>query len=160
MNTVKVIFLEGKNSSTTQTSLWQYDYGQILLIDGLTLPSIFQIHFCNCGDNETITVIGEDNQVNIPDQFFLNGENIIGYIYLHTGENDGETEYKITIPIKQRQKPSDISPTPEEESLINQLVVLLENSTDSLDKATTSLNEATSQLKEAINKFDNLLVIY
>ncbi|MFQ7764201.1 MAG: hypothetical protein ACLRH0_07195 [Blautia wexlerae] len=27
------------------TSLWQYDYGQILQIEGITLPATFEVHF-------------------------------------------------------------------------------------------------------------------
>lgn len=35
-------------------------------------------------------------------------------VYLHEGEDDGETVYMVTIPVKKRPQPSDDIPTPEE----------------------------------------------
>lgn len=41
------------------TSLWQYDYGQILQIEGITLPATFEVHFSNQDqEGESLIQIG------------------------------------------------------------------------------------------------------
>lgn len=125
----------GRRYATAQTSLYQWDYGQLLIISGLDLPSPFECHFANEGDTETITMLGYDNAVTIPDQFLTSGKSINAYIYLHEGEDDGETEYKIVIPVLTRPQPSDIEPTPEQQTVIDQLLAELRSAVASLNAA-------------------------
>ncbi len=88
MNKTIVVFANGGTMATTQTALWQYDYGQILVIQGVQLPTSYEVQFCNTGDDTTITSVGDANGVVIPDQFLRSGETIYAYIYLHTGNAD------------------------------------------------------------------------
>ena len=106
--------------------LWQYDYGQILQIDGLDLPQAFEVHFSNSRKSgETITQIGTDNQVTIPDMYLTSGADIYCFIFLHDGLTDGETEYVIKIPVRERPEPSDIEPTPEQQDAITEAIAAL-----------------------------------
>ena len=108
------------------TELWQYDYGQILQIKGLNLPDGYEAHFSNEQfGGKAITQIGTINGVTIPDQFLISGKPIYVWIFLHDGLTDGETEYKITIPIKKRSKPTVIQPTPQEQSAFTQTIAIL-----------------------------------
>lgn len=101
-------------------NVWQYDHGQILRIQGLTLPPAVEIHFSlSDAGGEAITRIGitKDNvtDVIIPDSMLENdgateNYNIYAYIYL-TDTGSGETEYKITISVKSRPKPENVGPT-------------------------------------------------
>lgn len=138
MNKVIAVFANGGTMTTTQTALWQYDYGQILVIQGVQLPTAYEVHFCNSKDSTTITSIGDADGVVIPDQFLQNGEVIYAYVYLHTGDSDGETEYKVTIPVMDRAEPTDIEPTPAQESTIGQLI--------------SALNDAVGAAEEAASK--------
>lgn len=105
--------------------VWQYDYGQVLRIQGLILPTAVEIHFSLTDKGgESITRIGttKDNvtDVVIPDFMLENRNtsenyNIYAYIYL-TSESSGNTEYKITIGVKSRPKP-EILPSTGETSL-------------------------------------------
>lgn len=135
MNKVIAVFANGGTMTTTQTALWQYDYGQILVIQGVQLPTAYEVHFCNSKDSTTITSIGDADGVVIPDQFLKNGEVIYAYVYLHTGDSDGETEYKITIPVMDRAEPTDIEPTPAQESTIGQLISALNDAVDTAEEA-------------------------
>lgn len=135
MNKVIAVFANGGTMTTTQTALWQYDYGQILVIQGVQLPTAYEVHFCNSKDSTTITSIGDADGVVIPDQFLQNGEVIYAYVYLHTGDSDGETEYKITIPVMDRAEPTDIEPTPAQESTIGQLISALNDAVDAAEEA-------------------------
>lgn len=119
--------------STCTAPLWQYDYGQILKIIGPELPAAYEVHFSNVQHGEAKTQIGTADGVAIPDEFLLNGGDVYAWIYLHTGESDGETEYMITIPVKPRAKPSDDPPTPEEQSAITQALAALHAGVEHVD---------------------------
>lgn len=135
MNKTFAVFANGGTMTTAQTALWQYDYGQILVVQGIELPTAYEVQFCNAGDSTTITSVGDSTGVVIPDQFLQNGETIYAYIYLHTGNADGETEYKITIPVMDRAEPTDIEPTPQQESTIGQLIAALNAGVEAAEEA-------------------------
>ena len=72
-------------------SLYQYDYGQWLILQGIDLPEAYEVHFAAEGQTETITVLGNADGVLIPDELLQTGKRIYAWIYLHTGDDDGET---------------------------------------------------------------------
>lgn len=94
--------------------LWQWDYGQILRIQGLSLPTAVEIHFSlQSTGGESVTRIGITKDgvtdVLIPDAM-LEAEtsqnyDIYAFIYL-TDEVSGETRHRIRMPVKARPKPS------------------------------------------------------
>ena len=92
--------------------LYQYDYGQKLVIGGVTLPSAYEVHFSNSVHGNATTQIGNADGVTIPDMYLLSGQTVYAWLFLHSGESDGETEFIITIPVIARAKPTDQEPTP------------------------------------------------
>lgn len=157
MNTTTAVFSSGRRYATAQTSLYQWDYGQLLIISGLDLPSPFEAHFCNEGDVETVTMLGNDNMVTIPDQFLVSGKSINAYIYLHAGDDDGETEYKITIPVLTRPQPSDIEPTPGQQTVIDQLLAELRSAVASLNAAVDYIQSIEDDITTVSVENDNLV---
>lgn len=124
LNITKAAF--GGLREVTTAPLWQYDYGQILQITGLDLPQAFEVHFSNSRKSgETVTQIGADNQVVIPDMYLTSGADIYCFIFLHDGLTDGETEYVIKVPVRERPEPSDIEPTPEQQDAITEAIAAL-----------------------------------
>ena len=119
---------------TSAEPLYAFDYGQILEIEGLELPATFEVHFCNPGDSGTTTQIGTNNQVEIPDTYLTNNKGVVAYIYLHTGANDGETEYQINIPVRKRPEPSDEPPTPAQQSAITEAIAALNAEVEEVEK--------------------------
>ena len=94
--------------------IYQYNYGQVLRIQGLTLPTAVEVHFSlqNTG-GETTTRIGVTKDgvtdVVIPDSLLENGDiaqdyEIYAFVYLRN-ETSGQTECKITLHITSRPKP-------------------------------------------------------
>lgn len=155
MNKSIVTFTRGTLAQATP--LWQYDYGQVLEINGLELPTTYQVHFCNCSDTQTITVLGNADGVLIPANLLQTGKTVIAYIYLHTGADDGETEYKITIPVRPRPAPSDIPPTPEQQSALDEAIAALNSAVDDVediaDGIPDQINDALEEAK-ASGEFD------
>ena len=111
--------------ATASPSLVQWDQGQILKITGAELPAAYQVEFCNPGDTHTITQIGDETGVSIPDTLLATGREITAYIVLHEGEEDRETEYWITICVKPRAEPSDYTPDPEQQDAIDEAITAL-----------------------------------
>lgn len=133
MNQVTATFNSCGYSSTAP--LYQYDYGQKLVFDGFDLPDAFEVHFSNGLAEDATTQIGADNAVNIPDAYLLTGKNISAWIYLHTGNDDGETTYFIEIPVTERAKPSKIEPTPVQQDAITQAIAALQTAQQAAEDA-------------------------
>lgn len=147
MNIVKANL--AKVHSAITRNLYQYDYGQKLQIIGLKLPQSFEVHFALKTGGTTMTVLGADNTVSIPDELLQTKGDIAAYIYLHTGESDGETGYKIRIPVIERPQPSDYEPTPVEQDIIAQTVAALNTAVDYVDTVADNLSTEIVDAVEA-----------
>lgn len=111
---VIVAFKPGEKEISKYEELDQYDYGQILRIQGLNLPQAVEIHFAlqkTGGTSKTRIGITKDGvtDVPIPDSMLENGDteddySIYAFIYI-TDETSGQTEYRITLRVKARPKP-------------------------------------------------------
>lgn len=121
---VTASFTEGEVSCVT-LPLFQYNYGQELHIDGLDLPSSFEVHFSNDQYGASTTSIGTDGVVTIPDIYLTNSGDLYAWIYLHDTEDDGETMYQIMIPITARASVTHETPTPVQQSEIEQAMAAL-----------------------------------
>lgn len=124
-NRILVTF-DGQRSITGPLVSYQYDVKQFLVIQGLELPAYYEVDFCNEGDEQTITMVGDEDGVQIPDDFFLTGKRIKAYVIVQ-GEDDGavETRYEVTLPVRQRPERTDIDPTPAEQTQIDMMVELM-----------------------------------
>lgn len=142
MNIVTATFENGSNNTFANDNLYQYDYGQILKIEGVELPAAYTVEFCNVGDEETISQIGNADGVSIPDNFLQSGKNIEAYIFLHAGDSDGETEYKITILVYSKPEQGDKEPTPAQQSVIDQLIVALNSGVEHVDAVAEQMEES------------------
>jgi hypothetical protein len=126
-NTITAYF---KGRAGVAESVYQYDYGKVLVIDGLSLPAVFEAHFANTGDDSSTTVIGQNNRVAIPNACLTKTGIVTVYIYLHAGENDGEVEYVIKFAVTQRARPAYDSTEEERsefETAIQTAIAMLQN---------------------------------
>lgn len=128
-------------NETKTRPLYQYNYGQVLKFE-LDLPTAYEVHFANAENGTSYTAIGNADGVIIPDVVFKSGETIYAWVFLHEGEDDGETVYKAIIPIIRRAEPSNDIPTPHQQTAIEEAISALneavEKTTD--DVATTEAN--------------------
>ena len=111
---VIVAFKPGEKEISKYEELDQYDYGQILRIQGLNLPPAVEIHFAlqkTGGTSKNRIGITKDGvtDVPIPDSMLENEDetkdyDIYAFIYI-TDETSGQTEYRIALKVKARPKP-------------------------------------------------------
>lgn len=111
---VIVAFPPGEKYAVNYTTLDQYDYGQILRIQGLKLPKTVEVHFSTQETGGTsITRIGVTKDgvtdVLIPDSVLENGDttqnySIFAFVYV-TDATSGKTEYRARLEVKARPKP-------------------------------------------------------
>ena len=80
---------------------------------------------------------------------------VYAFIYLHTESDDGETVYRINIPVKKRGKPIDQEATPQEQSTITQAIAELNNainvSNSNAEYAEGYMNQAHGYSMDAYN---------
>ena len=157
MNTITATFLNGSRTAYASRSLRQYDYGQILQLQGLDLPDAYQVYFSNCATGGSSKgAIGGPDGVQIPDEYLATGETVFAFVFLHAGDSDGETVYIVQIPVDQIPDRSDDTPTPEQQSQIDQLLAAMqtaqENAEDSANKAEDALQAVGETVEAALQK--------
>lgn len=111
---VIVAFPPGEKYAVNYTTLDQYDYGQILRIQGLKLPKTVEVHFSTQETGGTsITRVGVTKDgvtdVLIPDSVLENGDttqnySVFAFVYV-TDDTSGKTEYRARLEVKARPKP-------------------------------------------------------
>lgn len=137
------------------TGLWQWDYGQVLRIQGLNLPKAVEIHFSlQESGGQSVTRIGMTKDgvtdVVIPDSMLENEEpvgsyNIYAFIYL-TDDTSGQTEYKICMPVKARPKPEAFD-KPEDEEIFQEAITAVRESAERAETAEQKVAQRAEQTK-------------
>ena len=137
MDTTKIIKgVVNSGRYTVTAPIVKEDYGLYLQIEGVELPSTYEVDFSNSEHNGTsVTMIGNADGVLIPHQFIDTGKDVFAFLY-HVGADYGRTVYKFRIPNKVRPDRTDDTPTPEEQSTIDQCI--------------SALNEAVAQTAQDV----------
>ena len=139
-NIVTAAFGAFKITRTRQ--LYQYDYGQILRFKGVELPTSYTVHFSNQQIGGTaVKQVGNADGVQIPDEMLTSGQNVYAWVFLHTGTDDGETMYAVTIPVQQRPRPTEEEPTPVQQGLIEQAIAALNAGVEAAQEAAESVQD-------------------
>ena len=162
---------------------WQYDYGQILRIQGRNLPNAAEVHFSlNETGGDAITKVGVTTdgvtEVQVPDELLKNGDttfnyNIYAFVYVEDGTS-GSTEYRIKIPVQVRPKPSDhVAPDNTDTDPFGDAVKAVNNAAEraktsernakasedaaaeSAKKVANSVTELDTATKEALKSIEN-----
>ena len=126
IDTSKVIHAPvGGGRYTVTAPIVKEDYGLYLKIEGLELPSTYEVDGSNSEHNGTsVTMIGNSDGVLIPSQFISSGKDVFAFLY-HVGIDFGRTVYKFRIPNRVRPDRTNEQPTPEQQSVIDQTISAL-----------------------------------
>lgn len=115
--------------------LYQYNYGMILKITGVELPTAYEVDFANDINGSSITQVGNADGVTIPAQYFVPGQAIYCWLRVHPTADSGVTTATIVIPISPRATITDEEPTPEEQSAIDEAIAALNDAVDKAEDA-------------------------
>ena len=154
INTITANFSNGGRQCVTR-KLFQYDYGQKVLIKGLNLSQSFEFHISNSNNPKTSSNIflGNNNEIIIPDEYLTSGEDIYIWIFLHQTTSDGQTRYTINIPIQKRPKFESKEPTQVEQNVIDQLISSLEQKVDEISTATEQAKDTFLKYPKIVNNY-------
>lgn len=148
---VTVVHFNGRSRKSIADPLWQYDYGQILKIEDVELPLIYEVHFSNNPHSNAKVVTGTPDGAHIPDEYLLSGASVFAWFFLHAGQDDGATEYQVEIPVRRRAKATADEPTPVEQSTISQIIADIEATADQTTAAKEAAIEAAGNAYESAN---------
>lgn len=142
-NIVTANFINTRSIVTEE--IWQWNYGQILRIQGLNLPRAVEVHFSINSLSKTRigTTIDNVTDVAIPDSVLEESGRLRVYLYMHTGDDDGETEYEITIQVKARAEPEAYD-SDDDETALREAIALLQS-----DLVTTAEDREAAQQAKA-----------
>lgn len=143
------------NDIGIKRGLWQYDFGQVLRIQGGNLKSAVEIHFSlQETGGEAVTRIGTTKDgvtdVVIPDTMLINDDiddkyNIYVFIYIADRES-GETEKKFALEVKSRPKPEAFDAT-EDKKLFEEAIKAVNESAERAESAEKQAGEYAEQTK-------------
>ena len=129
LNIITANLSHGKQFVTA--SRYMADYGQVLKIEGIDLPSVYQVDFSNnLMRGTSMTVLGNADGVAIPDEYISTGRDVYAFLYL-TGDSWGRTIATIRIPNKTRPTRTDAIPTPTQQGIIDQAIAALNDAVES-----------------------------
>lgn len=129
--------------NTLSQSIYQYNYGQVLRIQGVQLPKATEIQFSlmeTGGESKTRIGVTQDGatDVVIPDYMLENDDttenyNIYVFVYLRD-DTSGQTEYKIKIPVKSRPKPEAFD-KPEDGEIFREAIKAVNDAADRAEES-------------------------
>lgn len=119
--------------------VFQYDYGLMLVLDGVQLPADYEVHFSNKKHGVAKKAEVTESGIKIPDEYLRSGEDIYAWVYLRNGDEDGYTVYSIQFPVISRsvEEGDDVSTVQH----------------NIIDKAIEALNEAVEQTEQNVLKY-------
>ena len=154
---ITAIIDAGQHYCQAVSDLWQWDYGQTLRIQGVTLPAAVEVQFSTTERiGETVTRIGVTKdgvtEVPIPDTLLEGGGTtqdytIYAFVYIENGDS-GKTEYRVSMKVRARPKP-EAHATPEEGELFRQAIVAVAESADRAESARKSAETSADEAKTA-----------
>ena len=153
MDTSKIIRGVVSNGRYTVTApIVKEDYGLYLKIEGVELPSTYEVDFSNSESSGTsVTMIGNADGVLVPRQFIDSGKDVFAFLY-HVGVDFGRTVYKFRIPNKVRPDRTNEQPTPEEQSVIDQAINALNTAVAQTAQDVIDADASATQAAESADR--------
>lgn len=124
---------------TIQTApVYQYDSGMTLRFIGADLPDYFRVDFSNTINGKSKPVLGYQNSVEIPDEFFIPGETIYAWVVFTNG-TAASTEKQVNIPIDARAALVSTNCSSGQRNIINQAITSLNDAAKLFEQKALSI---------------------
>ena len=163
---VKAVF--GSESIVKTDTIYQYNSGQVLQVEGLAFTNSTEFHLAIHGKDTasiiTGTIANNIAKITIPEVLMINDFCTCNYridVFVYVIDNDsGYTKYKIIIPVKSRPRPKDyyvdLPTVPELKSLKQELNTAVNNFNDAYTEI-DQLKSETASLKEDLGEKETQL---
>ena len=130
--------------------LYKIDYGTKIIFTGLELPVAYEVHFGRNLAADALVQIGDSTGVNVPDSLLLAEGTLYGWLYVHTGADDGWTKREFSCAIVNRPGVTNVEPTPVQQGVIEQTIAALNEGVGRVEEAVEGIQEAIeTSLQEA-----------
>lgn len=126
-------------------SVYQYDCGMVLNLQGIELPTYFDCYFEVNGSDEAIPAVGTTNRVVIPNGCLETEGMVTLTIPLHTGQHDSEVEYVVRFRVIGRARPVDDGSV-EEQSALARAIAWLQHPLENIDEIIINALDGTEGL--------------
>lgn len=146
---LKAVFGGGRYAVTTKRT--RTDYGQVLEISGVDLPSTFECIFSNSATSSGVgkKQIGSAQRVLIPDEYLATGQTIYAWVLVHDSEDDGRHMYNVKIPVDDMPDLSPEEPTPVEQSVISQAITALNTAVGTTSQKAQEASDSADRAEQA-----------
>ena len=128
----------GSLRTKTTQPMYRLDVEQYLKFVDIELPTNYRVDFGLSETGDTISMIGTEDGVLIPDNLLINSGTLHAWIWVDTGTYGGKTCYHAIIPVKKRGNVTDIEPTPSEQSTIDTLIRAMNEAVDDAETSATA----------------------
>ena len=153
-NTVHAIFASGEKVAEIKDDVWQYDFGQVLQISGLSLPPVVEVHYANKGKDialpQTGVTEGGITTAPIPNEILEEKGSFTAYIFVTDGES-GETCYTINGYVNKRPRVKGFN-APEDQEILHAAVGAVNAAAERAESAEAKATEAAKQTAEDAQK--------
>lgn len=154
-NIVRAAVKPGSDYTVT-SPIMKEDKGQVLLIEGLDLPEVYEIDFSNDRHHgSSITMIGNADGVLIPTQFIKTGRDVFAFYY-YVGDSFGQTEHIFRLPNDYRPDRTEEVPEPEQESLIEQTISALNEGVAKSEEFAANAKESADEASRKAAQIEEL----
>ena len=156
---ITAVFDPGKIRTVASEPLFQWDYGQTLQLEGIELPTAYQVDFSNfeyCGNS--IPQIGGADGVTVPVDVLITGRDVYAFVWIQNAES-GRTRYMAQIPVIPRPVPDLDDPNPEQESAIAQAIAALNAGVAAAEAAQATAEQSAENSAESAQDAEGSAVL-
>lgn len=150
-NELSVAF--GALKTKTTKEIYRLDEEQYLVFTDIELPTNFRVDFGLSENGDTISMVGTDNKVLMPDNLLTHAGKLHAWVWVDTGTYGGKTCYHVIVPIKQRGNVTDIQPTPAEQRTIDSLIDALNEGVEAAGDAADAAEAAVTHYPKIVNGY-------
>lgn len=147
---IHITFEPDATAAEIKEDVWQYDFGQVLQISGLSLPPVVEVHYANKGKDialpQTGVTEGGITTAPIPNEILEEKGAFTAYIFVTDGES-GETCYTINGYVNKRPPVKGFN-APEDQEILHAAVGAVNAAAERAESAETKATEAAKQTAE------------
>jgi hypothetical protein len=130
-------------------TLYRIDYGTKIQLTGIDIDGTYEVHFGKNLSDDAYRVLGDETGVVVPDILLQTDGTLYGWLYVHTGADDGWTKRSFAFRVKNRPNYTPAEPTPVQQDIIEQSIAALNVGVDSVNEALDTVQQTVDDALQA-----------